>query len=389
MSSNNSSKIRVLIVDDSRVVRVAAAKMFGDEFEVILAVDGADGLRIVESDSKINVVFTDLAMPEMDGFELLKAIRHNTREEIRELPVVVATGAGNTTAAKQKAFSIGATDFISKPFHGIDLKARARSYARFQEQNKHLKEQVTIDELTGLMNLKGLRNQLEKEISFVARHDSNITIMNVEIDNYKDLFVRIGREGTEKLITRVASVFEGTFRKEDSVSRSGLARFTISLPMSEPEDVMELSNRICHTVEAFKATLDGHRIKITVSIGVSSVKPAMHNVDVDEILGLADESLEQASSKGASQIQLLTLDEYRDQLEEEAKRTISIDKLLEQLSEGNEVNVVSKLDAALVRLSPLFELMSNEHYQHLFEMRQHKSNNVFSIEQYQSRKEQK
>ena len=379
------SKIRVLIVDDSRVVRVAAAKMFGDEFEIVLAVDGADGLRIIESDPMISVVFTDLAMPEMDGFELLRAIRHHTQDEIRELPVIVATGAGNTAAAKQKAFSIGATDFISKPFHGIDLKARARSYAKFQETTRHLKEQVTIDELTGLMNLKGLKAQLEKEVSFVARHKSNIVVMNVEIDHYKDLFVRIGRESTEKLVTKVASIFEGTFRKEDSVARSGLAKFTISLPMSQPENVIELSNRICQTVEAFKATLDGERIKITVSIGVSSVELAQE-ITVSEILGLADRSLQVAQERGASQIKHLTLDEYREQIREEAKHSLSIDKLLEEIDNGNALAAASNIDAALVRLSPLFELMSNEQYQRLYELRQqhHNADNVFSLELYKN-----
>ncbi len=385
MASANYSKIRVLIVDDSRVVRVAAAKMFGDEFETVLAVDGADGLRVIESDPYISVVFTDLAMPEMDGFELLKAIRHHTRDEIRELPVIVATGAGNTAAAKQKAFAIGATDFISKPFHGIDIKARARSYAKFQEATRQLKEQVTIDELTGLMNLKGLKTQLEKEVSFVARHKSNIVIMNVEIDHYKDLFVRIGREGTEKLVTKVASIFEGTFRKEDSVARSGLAKFTISLPMSQPENVLELSNRICQTVEAFKATLDGERIKITVSIGVSSVELA-EEISVAELLGLADKSLSEAQAMGASQIKHLTIEEYREQIRVEAKHSLSIDKLLEEIESGNALEAAGFIDAAMVRLSPLFELMSNEQYQRLYELRQqhHKTDNVFSIELYKN-----
>ena len=158
---------------------------------------------------------------------------------------------------------------------------------------------MTVDELTGLLNTKGFRKQLEKELSFVSRHESNITLMNVEIDNYKDVFVRIGREGTEKLIRRVAAVFESTFRKEDTVSRSGLARFTISLPMAEAENVVELANRICHTVESFKAKLDGHRIKITVSIGVSSVDFAS-SATVEELLGLGNTSLEMAASKGAS-----------------------------------------------------------------------------------------
>ena len=385
MSAGIASKIRVLVVDDSRVVRVATAKMFGDEFDVVLAVDGADGLRVIESDPTISVVFTDLAMPEMDGFELLRAVRNHTREDIRELPVIIATGAGNTAQAKRKAFSMGATDFIAKPFHGIDLKARARSYARFQETAKNLKEQVTLDDLTGLLNLKGFQGQLEKEVAFVARHKSKLTLMSVEVDHYKDLFVRIGREGTEKLLSKVASVLTGTFRKEDTVSRSGLAQFTISLPFSEPENILEMANRICQTIESLKATLDGERIKITVSIGVSSVG-VEQSATVTELLGLAERSLEIATAKGASQIHHLTLDEYRQLLHDEAEKSLSIDKLLNDIENGNGVEAAKYLDAALIRLSPLFELMSNEQYQRLYELRQQpSSSNVFSLELYKSK----
>eukprot|EP01026_Neomeris_dumetosa_P062332 TRINITY_DN58974_c0_g1_i11.p1 TRINITY_DN58974_c0_g1~~TRINITY_DN58974_c0_g1_i11.p1 ORF type:complete len:322 (+),score=23.22 TRINITY_DN58974_c0_g1_i11:99-1064(+) len=308
--SGGPDKIKVLVIDDSRVVRVAATRMFDDNFDVSLGVDGADGLAILEKDPDIHVVFTDLAMPEMDGFELLEAIRSHTDENIRELPVIVATGAGNPESAKQKAFSLGATDFVTKPFNATDIKARARSYAKFQEQNRSLKENATIDTLTELLNARGMHLQLDKEISFAARHESNLTMIAIEVDHYKDLFVRIGREGTEKVIRRVARVLEETFRKEDSIARVSLARYVVSMPMSLTENAMEMANRICHTIESLKAKLDGKRIKITVSIGVGSVQ-VDHDVDSDILMGMSIEALNRAASIGASQIYELSLEEYR------------------------------------------------------------------------------
>ena len=381
----NEKKIRVLIVDDSRVVRVAASRMFGDEFDVLLAVDGADGLRVVENDPTINIIFTDLAMPEMDGFELLKAIRQHTREDIRAIPVVVATGAGNASAAKQKAFAIGATDFISKPFNGIDLQARAKAYAKFQQENKQLKDQVTTDALTGLINRKGFQKQLSKEVSFVKRHDGNMTLMKVEIDNYKDLFVRIGRDGTEKLIVRVASIFENTFRREDTIARAGLARFVVSLPVSEAADVMQLANRICHTVESFKASLDKRPIKITVSIGVCSVSP--NNIgDGSTLMEMADLALSRAQESGASQVYQLAHDEYLAYKEDALKKQLSIDEVLKKIQDGKELEVATQLEAVVDRLSPIFALMSNEHFQQLYDLRSPKSsNNVFSISNYHTK----
>jgi len=373
--SSGLQKIKVLVIDDSRVVRVAAMRMFGEEFDVVLGVDGADGLAILERDPGVQVVFTDLAMPEMDGFELLEAVRAHTDESIRELPVIVATGAGNPESAKQKAFALGATDFVTKPFNGTDIKARAQSYAKFREQARSLKEHATIDELTGLLNVRGFRMQLEKEISFASRHDSNLTLISLEIDHYKDLFVRIGREGTEKVIRRVSRVLEDAFRKEDSIARTGLARFTVSMPMAVSENAVDMANRICHTIESLKAKLDGKRIKITVSMGVSSVHAA-DDLDCDKLMGLAGESLHRASELGASQIYEMDLEQYHEMLEEEAKRSLSIDHLLSQINSGNQLAIASQVETALVRLAPFFRLLSDQQTEKIITSRQKHLDNV-------------
>ncbi|PCK03678.1 MAG: hypothetical protein COA42_20305 [Alteromonadaceae bacterium] len=378
-SVSNDRKVKVLVVDDSRVVRVAASRMFGDDFDVLLAVDGADALSIIERDSDIHVVFSDLAMPEMDGYELLTALREHTDENIRTLPIIIATGAGNPEPAKKKAFSLGATDFITKPFNGTDLRARARSYAQFREANKELKEQATIDTLTSLLNLRGIQMQLNKEISFAVRHESNITLMCIEIDRYKDLFVRIGRHGTETLIKKVSTVLEDTFRKEDSLARVGLARFIVSMPLSQTESARDLANRICQTIESFKASLDGKRIKITVSIGVCAVE-SDEQVDVDFLLGMAFESLERALRDGASQLKEFGIDEYRQVLLENAKQTMSVDSVLEAIEHGDRVGLVERIDNAIDRLSPLFAMLSNEQIQRIVGYGQGMKGNIVNID---------
>lgn len=367
-ANTHTPRIRVLIIDDSRLVRIAAARMFGNDFEVLLAVDGADGWDVIQRDPDIDVVFTDLVMPEMDGFELLETIRTCKNETISALPVIVATGADNPEVAKQKAFALGATDFITKPFDATQLKARARSYAQYRKTNKKLKEQTTLDVLTGLMNAKGLYQQLEKELSFVHRHSASLTVMSIEIDGFKDLFIRIGRSGAEAIINKVAAVLLEAVRKEDTVARTGVANFTVTMPLTPGENALELADRICQTIEAFKAKLDGKRIKITVSIGVCVVEPDTAT-DLDLVLGVADEALERASSLGRSQLYQMTVNEYKRSLAELEKDTLSIDALLEK-AKNNEFNdVLPLLDIALERLGPLLSLLSNEQKQKILTYR--------------------
>lgn len=358
----DSSKIRVLVVDDSRLIRIAAAKMFGDDFDVLLAVDGADAWDIIQRDHDIQVVFTDLVMPEMDGFELLQEIRTSKDQVIASLPVIVATGADNPEVAKQKALGLGATDFITKPFNAMDIKARARSYAQFRSVNRQLQEQSTLDVLTGLLNTKGLRHQLTKELSFVDRHRSSITVMAVEIDAFKDLFIRIGRGGAESVIKKVSKVLQDTVRKEDSVARTGVASFMVSMPLASGQNGLELADRICRTVESFRARLDGKLLKITVSVGVCSLEAGTSGT-LEAILDCASGALQHATRLGCSQLYQMSLNDYHEQLADEARHHLSIDALLDKIREGDVQAVMPYLDIALERLAPLMTVLSNEQKQ--------------------------
>ena len=361
-------KIRVLIIDDSRLVRIAASRMFGEEFEVILAVDGADGWGVIQRDPDIQVVFTDLVMPIMDGFELLEIIRTNKNKAISDLPVIVVTGADNPEVAKQKAFALGATDFITKPFDAIQIKARARSYAKFSEATKQLQKNTTLDVTTGLLNSKGLQHQLDKEISFVSRHRASISVMTIEVDHFKDLFINVGRTGAEKIIKKVAEVLTQTMRREDTVARTGVASFSMTMPLSDRQNSLELAERVCQKVEGFKARLDGKRINITVSIGVCVVEQGA-NCDVDTVLNVADEALIRANKLGRSQFYQLTLDDYQKMLAEENKQTMSIDSLLDKIKNGEDQSVLPCLDAAIERIAPLLMLLSNEQKQRVITYR--------------------
>ena len=125
----STTPLRILVVDDSLFMRAAIKKLLDErpEFDVIaLAKDGKDAIEKVIA-LKPDVVTMDFNMPNMNGFELLKLIRTDQNEEVRNLPVVVVTGAENDDQAKEEAYSQGATDFITKPFNTMELRARAQA----------------------------------------------------------------------------------------------------------------------------------------------------------------------------------------------------------------------------------------------------------------------
>ncbi len=359
------NKTRLLVIDDSSTVRITARKFFGIEFDIILAVDGADGLETLEGDDSIDIVFTDLVMPVMDGFELLKQMRSHKKSHIRNLPVVVMTGAENPDIAKEKALSLGATDFITKPFANVaDIRVLAQSYVKIHN-DKNREKKVTIDALTGTLNQAGLHDQLEKEIAFTSRNRYNMSLMTIEIDRYKELFISMGRSSTEKLIKRISDVISNNVRKEDTVARTELARFAISVPLLQQQSTLEMANKICRTVETIKAKLNGKPLKLTVSIGICTLTSA-NEVTPNLLHSIANGALKKANDLGSSQMYALKANEYYESHGEAKKeRSLSLDAIIDNINNGQEDEIAQELDEVIDQLQPLLSLLSNEQKQRI------------------------
>ncbi len=111
---------RVLVVDDSRVVRRALTRILGDQFEIIEAEDGWVGWRSLKNDSRIDAVITDIQMPNLDGYTFICKIRAAEDPGLRALPVVVITSSEDDVT-RDRAYACGANDFILKPFNSTQL----------------------------------------------------------------------------------------------------------------------------------------------------------------------------------------------------------------------------------------------------------------------------
>lgn len=358
LEERESTKARILMIDDSKVMRKSVAKMLGADFDILVAEDGVQGWEILQNDNTIQVVFTDLNMPRLNGYELLKLIRTSAEEGLRNLPVIVVTGAENDDEAKELALQQGATDFITKPFNSTDLKARAMSHANYHRTTKTLQQVSTLDPLTGLMNRRAFLEQITKDISFIVRHHEDITVMVLELDAFNDLFLKIGRQGADSVIKQVAKVLEKSVRQEDSVARIGLARFAVCLPTAKPDGALKLAERMVKTVEGFKARLRGELVLITMSVGVYSAITG-GRVAPGTLFGQAENALVAAQRRGRSEIEVIAgraVDLLVDQLNDE--RLVSIDWMLAQVQEGRVDTARHLMVGALERLKPLWVLLT-------------------------------
>ena len=118
----------ILTVDDSRTMRDMLAMALNDAgFNVVQAVDGEDGLAVLDAHSgDVDVIITDINMPKLDGFGFIEAVRVD--DDYRAIPILVLTTESDPSK-KQRAREAGATGWIVKPFNPEKLVEAIRRVA--------------------------------------------------------------------------------------------------------------------------------------------------------------------------------------------------------------------------------------------------------------------
>lgn len=136
---------KILVADDEKeIVRLLQLYLEKDGIEVIEAYDGLMASGIIKQE-QIDLALIDIMMPKMNGFELIKEIRKNSN-----IPILVLS-AKVQSADKILGLELGADDYITKPFDGVEVAARVRAalrrYHQLGSRKLHVQEQIVVGEL--------------------------------------------------------------------------------------------------------------------------------------------------------------------------------------------------------------------------------------------------
>jgi PAS domain S-box-containing protein len=134
----------ILVIDDDPLVRATLDSLLtGDGYQIVLAVDGADGLAKAAA-FRPDVVLLDVMMPAVDGFEVCRRLRADS--QLAEVPILMLTALDNRTA-RLDGLRAGADDFISKPFDVTELRTRVRTITRLNRYRGLLAERAKFAKL--------------------------------------------------------------------------------------------------------------------------------------------------------------------------------------------------------------------------------------------------
>lgn len=298
---------RVLIADDSRVIRMAIRKILGADYDLVEAGDGASAWERVREDAEIQALVTDIEMPNVDGYDLICRIRGSEENRLRDLPVIAITGAEDEQT-KQRAFVCGATDFIVKPIDAIQLRARVQAYVRYDqtareltEKSAILEDQAILDTMTGLCSRRFLIQRGEQDMAFAKRRGNDLSLIRVDIDHFRKLYKTHGDDTSEALLASFAKMVLGCVRTEDTVARVGGSQFAILANASDIEVASALCQRLQETVARQPYRHAGVPIPITLSMGIASLAQDRRE-NIEEMLKLTQQRLIHAQSEGGDRL---------------------------------------------------------------------------------------
>ena len=138
--SIKQNKKRILIVDDSEMNRDILKDILENDFEILEAENGAIGIELLKKyNIDISLVLLDIVMPEMDGFEVLEIM--NEYSWIEDIPVVMISAEGSSSYIR-KAYELGVTDFISRPFDDAIVYRRVNNTIMLYSKQRKLVDMV-------------------------------------------------------------------------------------------------------------------------------------------------------------------------------------------------------------------------------------------------------
>jgi len=302
--STQIPKQRVLLVDDSKIVRTTLSRLIRKSFEVREEANGEAGWQAISTDPSIVVVFSDIQMPVLDGFALLERIRQSEEPRIRSMPVIVISG-DEEDATKKRARAAGANDFITKTTDGTEILARIDNLLHLVEAKQQLvvnkealDQTATRDPVTGAFTPHYLVTEGAKHYSHARRHGGPLSVLTFRMDSYGEIMEKVGKNVADQLLAKVAKLVMGTVRAEDSMGRTAEATFTVIFPGTSSQQALAFARRMHEQLDKAQVSYRDQVLKIRTSLGLAALD--VDNVaSIEDLMKMAQQRLQDAASRKA------------------------------------------------------------------------------------------
>lgn len=325
----------IMMVDDEPILmEIVQAYLEDTGYHNFITIDQpAQALEALKHE-RPDVILLDLNMPEINGFELLTAIRAN--RETQHLPAIMLTSASDTKS-KLTALELGATDFLAKPVDPSELVLRLRNILSVKAYQDQL---AFFDTVTGLPNRNLFLDRLGRAIQLAQRENKLLSVLNIGIDRFRHINDSLGPKAGDSLLRQVAKRLTQIIRQSDiigvqimqpaeSLARLGGDEFSVVIFDSHrAENAALVARRILDSLRrSFR--LSGQDIFITCSIGIAVYPDNGDKTDL--LIKHAAIATIHAKYRGRNNFQF-----YSDSINSQSRQRLNLETRLRRALENEE-----------------------------------------------------
>ncbi|WP_088330011.1 diguanylate cyclase [Lacimicrobium sp. SS2-24] len=291
---------QILIIDDETDNLMILSDILRNQADILLAKNAQQGIRKA-TELKPDLILLDVVMPGMDGFEVMTMLQRDPATS--DIPVIFITALGDIQH-EERGFQLGACDYIQKPFHTTIVLARIRLHLELVRQRRMLEQLANIDPLTGIANRRRYEDVLKKAWRVALRRQNPLSLVLVDIDNFKHYNDHFGHAAGDRVLQKVAGTLnERLQRPGDLVARFGGEEFIILLPDNPKQGAIDVMEHCRQAIEKMPLDEFNHADigNITVSIGGYTCHPEV-DINPQDAIKMADDMLYMAKHKGKNRI---------------------------------------------------------------------------------------
>jgi len=294
-------KKTILYIDDIKTnlftVESLIESMEEDIYDIVVAESASKGLEILLKQS-IDIILLDIMMPEIDGFEAAKMIKHS--KKTKDIPIVFIT-AKKDDETIEGCFTLG-NDYVNKPFNHIELLARISFHLKLSEKEKEVKVreaeleyEASYDALTQIYNRKMFHQLINTKIIKAKSDKTSFIFIMLDIDFFKKVNDTYGHLAGDAVLKSVSKIIKEHVRGSDIFARWGGEEFVLSLDTNIEKGV-EIANNLRKLIQDADFGVVG---SITCSFGVTEFRA---DDTQDSITKRADEALYEAKESGRNKV---------------------------------------------------------------------------------------
>jgi diguanylate cyclase (GGDEF)-like protein len=307
--------MKVLIAEDDPVSRrLLQAFLVKSGYEVIAVEDGGTAWEVLQAEGGPRLAVLDWMMPRMDGVEVCRGLRQLTN---RPYTYVLLLTAKDEKRDVTEGLDSGADDYLVKPFHPQELRARLRVGMRILAleddlvaARERLQFKATHDLLTGAWNRGAILEVLERELSRARRQNISLGILLADLDHFKAVNDEHGHLVGDQVLQEVARRLTGSVRDYDAVGRYGGEEFLLVMPGCDASSTRDRAEQIRVAVSKSPVRVGEEVMPVSLSIGAVS-SAAWGAADADALLRAADVALYRAKSAGRNRVELALPEQFQ------------------------------------------------------------------------------